>query len=66
MLQGKLPAGLLAELLAAIPIDDPDVIVGPRLGEDAAVLDIGDRYLIAKSDPDYVHGASHRLVRPAN
>ena len=59
MLQGKLPAGLLAELLKAIPIDDPDVIVGPRLGEDAAVLDIGDRYLIAKSDP--ITFTSHRI-----
>jgi hydrogenase maturation factor len=27
------------------------VIVGPRVGEDAAVLDIGDRYLVAKVDP---------------
>ena len=59
MLQGKLPAGLLAELLQAIPIEDPDVIVGPRLGEDAAVLDIGDRYLIAKSDP--ITFTSHRI-----
>ncbi len=59
MLQGKLPAGLLAELLTAIPIDDPDVIVGPRFGEDAAVLDIGDRYLIAKSDP--ITFTAHRI-----
>ena len=59
MLQGKLPPGLLKDLLAAIPIDDPDVIVGPRFGEDAAVLDIGDRYLIAKSDP--ITFTAHRL-----
>lgn len=59
MLQGKLPAGLLKDLLAAIPVDDPDVIVGPRLGEDAAVLDIGDRYLIAKSDP--ITFTAHRI-----
>ena len=59
MLQGKLPAELLKDLLAAIPISDPDVIVGPRFGEDAAVLDIGDRYLIAKSDP--ITFTAHRL-----
>lgn len=59
MLQGKLPAALLSELLKAIPIDDPDVIVGPRLGEDAAVLDIGNRYLIAKSDP--ITFTAHRI-----
>ena len=59
MLQGKLPAGLLKELLDAIPVDDPDVIVGPRFGEDAAVLDIGDRYLIAKSDP--ITFTAHRI-----
>ncbi len=59
MLQGKLPAGLLKKLLDDIPIDDPDVIVGPRLGEDAAVLDIGERYLIAKSDP--ITFTAHRI-----
>jgi hydrogenase expression/formation protein HypE len=30
---------------------DPRVVVGPRVGEDAAVLDLGDRYLIATTDP---------------
>ena len=59
MLQGKLPPGFLKDLLDAIPVDDPDVIVGPRFGEDAAVLDIGDRYLIAKSDP--ITFTSHRI-----
>ncbi len=48
---GKLPADVLARLLAACPPSDPRVIVGPRVGEDAAVLDMGDRYLVAKSDP---------------
>ena len=27
------------------------MVVGPRLGEDAAVIDMGDRYLVATSDP---------------
>jgi hydrogenase maturation factor len=48
---GKLPAEMLAELLSKVSITDPRVIVGPGLGVDAAVLDIGDRYLVAKTDP---------------
>ncbi len=48
---GKLPGPVLARLLAAHPPADPRVIVGPRVGEDAAVLDMGDRYLVAKTDP---------------
>ncbi len=47
---GKLPAALLADLLRTVPAD-PRVILGPRPGEDAAVIDMGDRYLIAKTDP---------------
>ena len=30
---------------------DPRVLVGPGIGEDCAVVDMGDRLLIAKSDP---------------
>lgn len=30
---------------------DPRVLVGPGVGEDCAVVDMGDRVLIAKSDP---------------
>lgn len=48
---GKLPADVLAALLADHPITDPRVIVGPRVGEDAAVLDLGEQYLVAKTDP---------------
>ena len=33
------------------PIRDPRVVVGPRVGEDAAVIDVGDRYLVATADP---------------
>ena len=48
---GKLPASLLAELLRTIP-HDPRVIVGPGVGRDAAVIDMGDgRVLVAKTDP---------------
>ncbi len=48
---GKLPIKLLDELLGDIGGKDPRVIVGPKVGEDAAVIDFGDKYLIAKSDP---------------
>lgn len=52
MLQpGKLPAGLLAELLAKIPRRDPRVLLGPGIGRDAAVIDFGERMLVAKTDP---------------
>lgn len=51
MQAGKLPAALLAELLAKVEIRDPRVALGPRPGEDAALIDYGDRYLVAKTDP---------------
>jgi hydrogenase expression/formation protein HypE len=48
---GKLPPELLQRLLTSYTRADPRVIVGPAVGEDAAIIDMGDRYLIAKSDP---------------
>jgi hydrogenase maturation factor len=48
---GKLPPQLLERLLGKVAPTDPRVVMGPRLGEDAAVLDMGDRYLIATADP---------------
>jgi hydrogenase expression/formation protein HypE len=48
---GKLPARHLEALLAGLPQRDPRVIVGPRVGEDAAVLDLGDRCLVVTTDP---------------
>ncbi len=48
---GKFPAELLGRLLGSIGIDDPRVVLGPRVGEDAAALDFGDRLLVAKTDP---------------
>jgi hydrogenase maturation factor len=46
-----LPAAHLARLLDQVSSSDPRVIVGPKVGEDAAVIDVGERYLVAKSDP---------------
>ncbi|MBN1317742.1 MAG: AIR synthase family protein [Anaerolineales bacterium] len=49
---GKLPAAHLAQLLERYGPTDPSVIVGPRIGEDTAVLEISKgHYLVAKSDP---------------
>ena len=51
MLAGKLPMELLSRLLSDIKIRDPRVVLGARAGEDAALIDMGDRYLVAKTDP---------------
>jgi len=48
---GKLELDFLNELLKKYSIDDPSVVVGPGIGNDAAVIDLGDTYLIAKTDP---------------
>ncbi len=51
MKQGKFPPELLGRLLAAVPSTDDRVLLGPGIGEDAALIDMGDRILVAKSDP---------------
>ena len=48
---GKLPMEFLQQLLERHGGRDARVVVGPQIGEDAAVLDMGDRYLVVKSDP---------------
>jgi len=48
---GKLPAEVLARLLDEYRLEDERVVLGARIGEDAAVLDMGDRYLVVKTDP---------------
>jgi hydrogenase expression/formation protein HypE len=49
---GKLPADLLAQLLARLPHPDASIVVGPAPGEDAAIIDTGGPELLAvKSDP---------------
>ncbi|MBI3609225.1 MAG: hydrogenase expression protein [Nitrospirae bacterium] len=48
---GKLPNDLLARLLRRYIRLDRRVVVGPAVGEDAAAIRFGDRYLIAKTDP---------------
>jgi hydrogenase maturation factor len=48
---GKFPPGLLGRLLGKATVADPRVLVGPKIGEDAAVIDMGNRLLVAKADP---------------
>ena len=56
---GKLDYRLLEKLLNLNIITDPRVIVGPMIGEDAAVIDFGKKYLVAKTDP--ITFTSHRI-----
>lgn len=48
---GKLPLKLLESMLKKYSSSDERVVVGPAIGEDATAIDMGDRYLIAKTDP---------------
>lgn len=48
---GKLPPAILESLLKKAPIKDPNIVIGPGPGLDCAVVDIGDKYLVLKSDP---------------
>ena len=48
---GKLPFEQLRSLLSHLPEHDPRLLIGPKIGEDAAVIDLGDRYLVSSTDP---------------
>jgi len=48
---GKLPNELLGRLLDRYTFTTDRVVLGPGVGRDAAVIDMGDRYLVAKTDP---------------
>jgi len=48
---GKLPLEHLQSLLRHLPKHDPRLLIGPQIGEDAAVIDAGDRYLVVATDP---------------
>jgi len=48
---GKLPIGTLAKFLGKIKIEDEQVVLGPCIGEDAAVIKLGNKLLVAKTDP---------------
>lgn len=48
---GKLPLELLGPLLSAAPVTDKRVLLGPKVGIDCAVLDLGEQLLVLKTDP---------------
>ncbi len=45
------PDVLVSFVLSRVGIRDPSVIVGPAIGEDSAIIDLGGFYLVAHSDP---------------
>lgn len=51
MQAGKLPPEVLTEILGRISVKDPRVFLGPKNGEDATLIDCGDRYLVVTMDP---------------
>ena len=48
---GKLDMEFLSGLLSRYTGTDDRVAIGAKIGEDAAVVDFGDRYLVTKSNP---------------
>ena len=48
---GKLPAALLRKFIDKIRIEDEQVVLGPFIGEDVAVIRLGNKLLVAKTDP---------------
>lgn len=48
---GKLPHDLLSRLIGSYVISDPDVLIGPGVGRDAAAIRVGDRAIVVKTDP---------------
>jgi len=48
---GKLPLEFMQGLLQSCTRPDGRLIAGPRVGEDVAVIDMGERYMVVKTDP---------------
>ncbi|MHA1769218.1 MAG: AIR synthase family protein [Candidatus Thorarchaeota archaeon] len=52
MIPGKVPPDILREIVfKKLGTADPDVVLGPELGEDASLVKVGDSVLIAATDP---------------
>ena len=52
MLPGKVRPEILQSIVfSKLGRTDPDVLLGPELGEDAAVIKIGDHVVVAATDP---------------
>ena len=48
---GKLPNGLLAELIRPLANPRRELLTGPAIGEDCAILDFGSGWIAATTDP---------------
>lgn len=51
LVPGKVPNELLKKMLAKLPRPSPDVVVGPAVGVDAAVVKVTGKMLAVTSDP---------------
>ena len=52
MQPGKVPPDILQRIVfTKLGLADPDVLLGPRLGEDASVIRVGDKVILAATDP---------------
>jgi hydrogenase expression/formation protein HypE len=52
MLPGKVPSEILEKIVFSnLGAHDSSVLLGPRLGEDASLIQIGDNIIIASTDP---------------
>lgn len=52
MLLGKVPPDILQKIVfTKLGIADPDVLLGPSLGEDASVIRVGNKVIIVATDP---------------
>jgi hydrogenase maturation factor len=59
-MKGKIDPSKLKDLVFPfLGVKDDKVVVGPKVGEDAAVLDLGEFYLIVSSDP--ITGAEENI-----
>ena len=66
---GKLPAGLMQELLEAGAPPPAEVLLGPSVGEDACAIRVPSGVLVVATDPITLTGAgvgSHAVVINAN
>ena len=54
---GKLPTDLLDRLLRALPAAGPEVLLGPRIGEDACAIRVPAGALVVATDPVTLTGS---------
>ncbi len=50
-MMAKLDREMMDELIFKRDIKDKDVVMGPEYGEDAAIIDLGENYILAHIDP---------------